>query len=87
MSALAAYRGDLVMAEAAAELNIPMIMSGASLIRMEDVARVAPNSWFQAYLPGRLDLVEANLNRIAAAGFKTLVITVDVPVVSNRENA
>jgi L-lactate dehydrogenase (cytochrome) len=86
-SALAAYRGDVVLARAACEVNIPMIMSGASLIRMEDVARAATHAWYQAYLPGRVGLIQAHLDRIAAAGFQTLVVTVDVPVVSNRENA
>lgn len=86
-SSLAAYRGDIVLAEAAAEARIPMIMSGASLVRMEEVAKVAPHAWFQAYLPGRVELIQAHLDRISAAGFGTLVITVDVPVVSNRENS
>jgi L-lactate dehydrogenase (cytochrome) len=86
-SALAAFRGDVVLAQAASELNIPMIMSGASLIPLEEVARAAPHAWYQAYLPGKVDLIRAHLDRIAAAGFETLVITVDVPVVSNRENA
>jgi len=86
-SALAAYRGDIVLAGAAAKARIPMIMSGASLIRMEEVTKVAPHAWFQAYLPGRVDLIQAHLDRISAAGFGTLVITVDVPVVSNRENS
>lgn len=33
ISALSAYRGDLAMARAAARANVPMIMSGSSLIR------------------------------------------------------
>lgn len=51
ISALMAYRGDIVLAQGAAGAGIPMIMSGSSLIRMEDVAKAAPSSWFQAYLP------------------------------------
>ena len=39
ISALSAYRGDLVQARAAAAANIPLIMSGSSLIPLEDVAR------------------------------------------------
>src|SRR5210317_31564 len=35
VSALAAYRGDIVLAEAARNMNIPMIISGSSLIPME----------------------------------------------------
>ena len=52
MSALAAYRGDLVLAQAARAASVPMIMSGSSLIRLEDVVAANPDAWFQAYLPG-----------------------------------
>ncbi|MDF1854413.1 alpha-hydroxy acid oxidase [Pseudooceanicola sp.] len=84
-SALTAYRGDLVLAQAAARANIPMIMSGASLIRLEEVAAAAPDSWFQIYLPGEEEVILSMLDRVAGAGFRTLVLTVDMPVVSNRE--
>src|SRR5436190_11685200 len=50
ISALYAYRGDLVLAAAAATANIPMIMSSSSLIRLEDVAKESKSVWFQAYL-------------------------------------
>src|SRR3546814_15970815 len=81
-----AYRGDIVLANAAARANIPAILSGASLIPMEEVARQAPNTWFQAYMPGDVDRVDALLARIKAAGFKTLVVTLDLPVSVNPEN-
>jgi len=86
MSALYAYRGDLVLARAARELNAAMCMSGSSLIPMEQVAAAAPESWFQVYLPGNRDQIEALVGRVASAGFKTLVFTVDCPVPANREN-
>ena len=86
ISALTAYRGDLVLAEAAATAQIPMIMSGSSLIRMEEVASVAPSAWFQAYLPGERHRISVLIERIRNAGFGTLVITVDTPVLANREN-
>ncbi|WP_295853464.1 alpha-hydroxy acid oxidase [uncultured Xylophilus sp.] len=86
ISALSAYRGDLVQAQAAAAANIPMIMSGSSLIRMEEVARAYPRAWFQAYVPGDPLHIGALLDRVEAAGFGTLVVTVDVPVSGNREN-
>lgn len=86
-SALSAYRGDLVLAAAAARLGMAMIVSGASLIRLEDVGRAAPQAWFQAYLPGRAEPIRRMLRRLEHAGFGTLVLTVDVPVVSNRENS
>jgi L-lactate dehydrogenase (cytochrome) len=63
-----------------------MIMSGTSIIRMEEVCAACPATWFQAYLPGIRTRYLALVDRIAAAGFKTLVVTVDVAILSNREN-
>ncbi|MCP3711685.1 alpha-hydroxy-acid oxidizing protein [Paraburkholderia sp. CNPSo 3274] len=52
ISAISAYRGDIALATAAMDENIPAIMSGSSLIPMETVQAAAPRTWFQAYLPG-----------------------------------
>jgi L-lactate dehydrogenase (cytochrome) len=86
ITAMSAYRGDIVLAEAAARANVPMIMSGSSLIRMEELVERAPDAWFQAYLPGKTEQIAPLIDRVAAAGFKTLVITVDTPSSANREN-
>src|SRR5256714_3305457 len=86
ISALYAYRGDIVLATAAAAANIPMIMSSSSLIRLEDVVRESKSAWFQAYLPGDVPDITALIDRVAQAGFETLVITVDSQVAGNREN-
>ena len=85
-SSMAAYQGDIVLARAAAAANIPMIMSGASLTRLEDVRAAGRTSWFQAYLPGEDAAIRTMVERVARAGFDTLVLTVDVPVGANREN-
>jgi L-lactate dehydrogenase (cytochrome) len=86
MSALAAYRGDIVLTEAARAANIPAWLSGSSLIRMEEVIAANPDAWFQAYLPGDAKRVEALVDRVAAAGFPVLALTVDTAVLPNREN-
>ncbi|MEO7885650.1 MAG: alpha-hydroxy acid oxidase [Polaromonas sp.] len=86
ISALSAYRGDLVQARAAAAEGVPMIMSGSSLIPLEEVIAVAPDTWFQAYLPGEPARIEALIDRVDRAGVKTLVLTVDTAVLANREN-
>jgi L-lactate dehydrogenase (cytochrome) len=86
ISALSAYRGDLVLARAAAQANIPMVMSGSSLIRLEEVAAANPSAWFQAYLPGEPERILTLLERVERAGFGTLVLTVDTAVLANREN-
>jgi len=86
MCALYAYRGDLVLARAAAKANVPMMMSGTSLIRLEEVAAQAPGTWFQAYLPGTAEQIVPLVERVARAGFDTLVVTVDCQIPGNREN-
>jgi L-lactate dehydrogenase (cytochrome) len=86
ISALTAYRGDLVLAQAAQATGIPCIMSGSSLIRLEEVMAAAPSTWFQAYLPGKPEQMHALVDRVRNAGVETLVITVDTPVMANREN-
>lgn len=86
ISAMYAYRGDLLLARAAARANIPMVMSSSSLIPMEDVAGEKLGAWFQAYLPGDAANITPLIERIAKAGFSTLVLTVDTPVTPNPEN-
>ncbi|WP_241059535.1 alpha-hydroxy acid oxidase [Achromobacter xylosoxidans] len=86
IAALTSYRGDVILARAAAEAGVPCIMSGSSLIRLETVMEAAPGTWFQAYLPGDGAQIAALIDRVAAAGGDTLVLTVDTPVAANREN-
>ncbi|MGX9430407.1 MULTISPECIES: alpha-hydroxy acid oxidase [Bradyrhizobium] len=85
-SALCAYRGDIVLARAAAAMNVPMILSASSLITLEDVRRENEAAWYQAYLAGDDARIEPLVDRVAAAGYDTFVVTADVPVAPNREN-
>ncbi len=86
-TSLAAFQGDLALATAAASRNVPMILSGASLTPLEKVRAAAPHhTWFQAYLPGEEQAITELVERVAKAGYDTLVLTVDIPVGSNREN-
>ena len=85
-AAIAAYRGDLVLAAAARDARVPMVMSASSLIRLEEVREAYPRAWFQAYLAGDFARIDPMVDRVAAAGFSTLVVTADTPVPGNREN-
>jgi L-lactate dehydrogenase (cytochrome) len=85
-AALCAYRGDVVLARAAAAANVPMILSASSLISLEEVRRENPAAWYQAYLAGEPSRIEPLVDRVAAAGYDTFVVTADVPVPPNREN-
>ena len=87
ISALIAYEGDLALARAAEAANIPMIVSSTALTRLEDVRAAAPRcTWFQAYLPGDAAKIDAMVQRVQAAGYRTLVLTVDVATLPSREN-
>jgi L-lactate dehydrogenase (cytochrome)/(S)-mandelate dehydrogenase len=78
--------GDLMLAEAAAEANIPYIMSGGSNASMEEAVRIAPNNtWFQLYAAQDRDLTDALIGRARDCGVGALVLTVDVPVHPKRE--
>jgi L-lactate dehydrogenase (cytochrome) len=85
-AALCAYRGDIVLTRAAAAMSVPMILSASSLITLEDVQRENPSAWYQAYLAGDAARIEPLVDRVAAAGYDTFVVTADVPVAPNREN-
>jgi L-lactate dehydrogenase (cytochrome) len=85
-TSLAAYMGDSVLAQVAAELNTVMIQSGASFTPMEKLRAIGPTAWFQAYLPGDKDIIVPLVERAQRSGFDTLVLTVDVQVPANREN-
>src|SRR5215469_13851050 len=77
---------DLMLAEAAAEANIPYIMSGASNAPIEAAARIAPNNtWYQLYAASDAKVREDMIRRTADAGLDALVLTVDVPVGAKRE--
>ena len=83
-----AFRRDaeLFLAQAAAEADIPYLMSGAANAPMEQAAKLAPkNLWYQIYGARdrgfQLDLVK----RAADLGLTTIAVTCDVPVSSNRE--
>lgn len=85
-SILAACDADMVLARAAARSGIPFVLSASSLTPLERVASAGGAPWFQAYLPGDDARILAVLKRLEAAAYETLVLTVDVPLLGNREN-
>ena len=85
-AAFVAYRGDLVLAEAARRMGVPMILSASALISLEDVIARNPDAWFQAYLAGDQVRIDRLVDRVRTAGYRTLVVTADTPVLGNREH-
>ncbi|MFK4654270.1 (S)-mandelate dehydrogenase [Bradyrhizobium japonicum] len=77
---------DLMLAEAAKIANIPYIMSSASNASIEAAAKTAPkNTWFQIYATSKPEITEDLVRRARDLALTTLVVTIDVPVYSNRE--
>jgi L-lactate dehydrogenase (cytochrome) len=85
-SGLASFHADLAYARATAAANIPFLLSGASIVKLERVANANPSTWFQAYLPPNRNEIDELMDRVGDAGYENLVVTVDVPVSGNREN-
>ncbi|MGH7046316.1 MAG: alpha-hydroxy acid oxidase [Stellaceae bacterium] len=78
--------GEMLLAQTAADANIPYIMSGAANFSMEEAAKVAPNNlWFQLYAAKDPNLTDALIGRARDCGVGALVLTVDVPVNPKRE--
>jgi L-lactate dehydrogenase (cytochrome) len=76
------HEGEPAVASVAGAVGIPYTLSTMGTTTIEDVAAAAPDTrkWFQLYLwrdraPGK-DLVQ----RAAAAGYDTIMLTVDTPV-------
>ena len=78
--------GDLMLANAAAACGIPFVLSTASNERIEAMPRGgAANNWFQLYVLRERAIAEQMIRRARDAGYRALVITVDVPVSGYRE--
>ncbi|HWP24881.1 MAG TPA: alpha-hydroxy acid oxidase [Xanthobacteraceae bacterium] len=71
--------GERASARGAAAANALYVLATSANVLLEEVAaeRGAATQWFQLYMwPNRAE-VEALLDRVAAAGFRALVVTVD----------
>lgn len=78
--------GEYAGACAASDAGIPYTLSTMGTRSIEDVAKAAPTgrNWFQLYMWKDRDRSMALVDRARAAGFDTLVLTVDVPVAGAR---
>jgi len=78
--------GEIAGAHAAAKAGIPFSLSTMGTTAIEDVKAANPHgrNWFQLYMWKDRDRSMALVDRAAAAGFDTLLVTVDVPVAGAR---
>ena len=78
--------GEVAGASAAAAAGIPFSLSTMGTTSIEGVRAAAPEgrNWFQLYMWKDRDRSMQLVERAAAAGFDTLLVTVDVPVAGAR---
>ncbi|HST42462.1 MAG TPA: alpha-hydroxy acid oxidase, partial [Conexibacter sp.] len=78
--------GEHAGAAAAGAAGIPFSLSTMGTASIEDVAAANPHgrNWFQLYMWKDRERSMALVERAAAAGFDTLLVTVDVPVAGMR---
>jgi 4-hydroxymandelate oxidase len=79
--------GEVEAARGAAAAGIPYCLSTSASLALEDVAAAAPHAerWFQLYLVRDLGYSRSLVERAAAAGYRAIVLTVDLPVLGYRE--
>ncbi|HUQ44644.1 MAG TPA: alpha-hydroxy acid oxidase [Candidatus Limnocylindria bacterium] len=84
---LAHPNGEAELFAGAAAAGIPYCLSTTSSMTIEDVAAAAPNAerWFQLYVVGGMDFSRRLVQRAEAAGYRALMLTVDLPVLGRRE--
>ncbi|MET0454360.1 MAG: alpha-hydroxy acid oxidase [Mycobacterium sp.] len=78
--------GEIAGAHAAAKAGIPFSLSTMGTTAIEEVKAANPlgRNWFQLYMWKDRDRSMALVERAVAAGFDTLLVTVDVPVAGAR---
>jgi len=80
------FEADMALARAAEAAGIPFVLSTASFVELERVAReVGGSKWFQLYMSKERESAGRLVKRAADAGFEALAVTTDVPVIGNRE--
>jgi L-lactate dehydrogenase (cytochrome) len=86
MAGLCWPKGEVAAAQGAHAAGTIYTLSTHSSCTIEEVAAGAPGPlWFQLYVWQNRDLTRSFVDRARAAGYRALVLTVDVPVISRRE--
>jgi L-lactate dehydrogenase (cytochrome) len=78
--------GERAVAAVAARAGVPYALSTVGTTTPEDFMRIEPHGarWFQLYLWRDRGKSAELLDRVTEAGFRTLMLTVDVPVTGDR---
>ncbi|MGZ3626158.1 MAG: alpha-hydroxy acid oxidase [Ktedonobacteraceae bacterium] len=83
---LAHPEGECATAQAAGQSNTLMIASTTATRSLEEIAQAASGPlWFQLYVYPSLQFAEQLVHRAESAGYRAIVLTVDLPTLGNRE--
>jgi L-lactate dehydrogenase (cytochrome) len=79
-------RADLEVAQAAGDAEIPFVVSASTAFTVEQIADAGSGDlWLRVYPWRDRKALEHVVTRAIAAGYSTLVVTVDVPLLGRRE--
>jgi isopentenyl diphosphate isomerase/L-lactate dehydrogenase-like FMN-dependent dehydrogenase len=88
MHCLAHPEGECATAQGAGAARALMIASTDATRPLEEIAQAASGPlWFQLYIYGSLEVAGRLIRRAEAAGYQAIVLTVDLPVMGNRERS
>ena len=86
LARVAHHEGEVAAARAAGEAGTVFTLSTGSSRTIEEVADASRGPvWFQLYLWRDPEVIEGLVKRAAAANYGALVLTVDVPIIGQRE--
>jgi len=86
MHCLAHPEGECATAQAAGRANTLMVASTTATRSLEEIAQEASGPlWFQLYVYPSLQFAEKLVHRAEEAGYRAIVLTVDLPLLGNRE--
>lgn len=77
---------DFMLADAAQKYNIPVCLSTMGSSTIEQMRqRAGENCWFQLYVGASVNEAMSLVDRAEQAGYTHLILSVDVPVVAQRQ--
>ncbi|HEX5192984.1 MAG TPA: alpha-hydroxy acid oxidase [Solirubrobacteraceae bacterium] len=86
LNGLSHWQGDIAVARGAEDAGTRLVLSSAGTHSIEEVAAAArARHWFQLYPWRDRELIGSLIERARRSGYRSMVVTVDVPAVGNRE--
>ncbi len=79
------YQGEIELARAAKSAGVPFTISSYATTPIEEIAATGVDLWCQLYLWQDRTLSDAVLTRARNIGVRTLMVTIDTPMVGQRE--